>query len=178
LSDNKHMWSKIYREFYHDIVHIANEGFILEYVLLIINLNQGSPTGQVDDFFALVSMKLPYIHPKVKFMSPYQSLEVSIFSHTFSSIFKHKMLPCSWNLTYIRFDIQYLIPNLLVASFYFKIIGQHVCFVKDRACDSGERDIKISANSLEVFHIFLLLSQLKEKSCHPIFTKCGKPRFE
>lgn len=66
-----------------------------------------------------------------------------------------------------------------MAPFYNKIIGKHVCFVKERTCDSGERDIKISANALEVFHIFLLLiSQLKEVMSPYFYQGWHVPRFE
>jgi hypothetical protein len=65
--------------------------------------------------FALVSMKSPNFCQKAKFQSPCQSFQVRIFftnNHTFSSIFT-----CSWNVTHTGFDVQYFIPNSLIASF-------------------------------------------------------------
>jgi hypothetical protein len=52
-------------------------------------------------------------------------------------------------LTSARFDKQYFIPN------FYKIIQQHVSFVKDRShARKRKRNIKIVASSLEVSLIF------------------------
>jgi hypothetical protein len=51
-------------------------------------------------------------------------VSVNIFftnNHTFSSIF-----PCSWNLTHTGFDVQYFIPNSLIASFLRSLCSRFV----------------------------------------------------
>ena len=94
------------------------------------------------DFFALVSMKSLNFCQKAKFSSPCQSFQVCIFftnNHTFSSIFTLKEFPCSWNLTRTWFDVQYFIPNSLIASFLRSLwstfvlwkVGEHAVVGKE-----------------------------------------------
>jgi hypothetical protein len=101
-------------------------------------------------------------------------MEVGIFS----PIITYKELLCSRNLTYTGFDIQYFIKNLLIASF-FKIVVQHICFVKGRGTSgSRDRNFKIHASFSEVPQIFpqLALVSTLERSGRPVFTKCSDPR--
>jgi hypothetical protein len=80
-------------------------------------------------------------------------------------------------MTHTGFDVQYFIRNSLIASF-FKIIVQHVRFVKGRGtCSSGERNIKILIDFRKSprFSLTSPLSQLREKSSRPVFTMCGEP---
>ena len=102
--------------------------------------------GKVGNFFTLVLMKSLNFCQKAKFQSPCQSFQARIFftnNHTFSSIFTKKELPCSWNVTHTGFDVQYFIPNSLIAP--FKSIVRF--FVKGRGtCGSGERNVKMWIN--------------------------------
>ena len=64
----------------------------------------------------------------------------------------------------------YFSPIIILLLQYFKIVVQQFCFVKGRGtCGSEERNVKI----LLAFR--KSPSQLREKSCHPVFTKCGEP---
>ena len=73
--------------------------------------------------------------------SLWKSVFFPSFNHTFSSIYMYKEFPCSWNLTYPWFGIQNFISNF-VDGIFFKIIEQHICFVKGRGtCCRGERNI-------------------------------------
>jgi hypothetical protein len=67
----------------------------------------------------------------------------------------------------------------LVNCILFKIIVQHVCFEKDRGtCGSGERNVKIWIDFRNLrFSLTSPLSQLREKSSHPVFTMCGEPWY-
>ena len=65
----------------------------------------------------------------------------------------------------------------LVNCILFKIIVQHVRFVKGRGtCSSGERNVKILIDFPKSprFSLTLPLSQLREKSSRPVFTMCGE----
>jgi len=103
--NNKHMWSKIYLGIYHDIVHIANEGFILEYVLFIINLNQCSPKRRSGWLFHPGFNEIALYQPQgYVFVAP--SAFGSYFftnNHTFSSIFTH--VPEIWPIQGLIFNI-------------------------------------------------------------------------
>ena len=66
----------------------------------------------------------------------------------------------------------------LVNCILFKIIVQHVHFVKGRGtCGSGERNAKIWIDFRKSprFSLTLTLSQEREKSSRPVFTMCGEP---
>ena len=66
----------------------------------------------------------------------------------------------------------------LVNSILFKIIVQHVRFVKCRGtCGSGERNVKIWIDFRKYprFSLTSPLSQEREKSSRPVFTMCGEP---
>jgi hypothetical protein len=66
----------------------------------------------------------------------------------------------------------------LVNCILFKIIVQHVRFVKGRGtCGSGERNVKIWIDFRKSprFSLTSPLSQLREKSSRPVFTMCGEP---
>jgi len=80
---------------------------------------------------------------------------------------------------FLKFDLNILIPKLLIASFFSKIIEQHVRVVHDRwTCGSGKETFKYLQalqKSLR-FSLSSPFSQLKEKSCLPVFIKCGEPR--
>ena len=76
-----------------------------------------------------------------------------ISNYTFSSFLTNKELPFSWNF----------IPSLLIAPFLRLLSSMFVL-----RCGSGERSIKIYAS-------FSSLSQLRDKSCCPVFAKCGEP---
>jgi hypothetical protein len=60
------------------------------------------------------------ISVKTRSFSRPVSLFKSIFFSPISILFlqySHKRLPCSWNVTHTGFDVQYFIPNSLIASF-------------------------------------------------------------
>jgi hypothetical protein len=60
----------------------------------------------------------------------------------------------------------------------FKIIVQHVCFVKGRGtCGSGERNVNIWIDFRKSprFSLTSPSSQLREKSSRPVLTMCGEP---
>lgn len=104
------------------------------------------------DFFALILM------------------EVSIFSSVIILFlhFNKQGAPI-----FLKFDLcrvwYFVFYPKLVDCTFFKIVEQYVCFAKGRgACGSGERSIKIYAS-------FSSLSQLRDKSCCPVFAKCGEP---
>jgi hypothetical protein len=66
----------------------------------------------------------------------------------------------------------------LVNCILFKIIVQHVRFVKGReTCSSGERKVKIWIDFRKSprFSLTSPLSQEREKSSRPVFTMCGEP---
>ena len=66
----------------------------------------------------------------------------------------------------------------LVNCILFKIIVQHVRFVKGRGtCSSGERNVNffIDFRKSPRFSLTSPLSQLREKSSRPVFTMCGEP---
>jgi hypothetical protein len=68
----------------------------------------------------------------------------------------------------------------LVNCILFKIIVQHVRFVKGREkCGSGERNFKIWIDFRKSprFSLTSPLSQLREKSIRPVFTMCGEPWY-
>jgi hypothetical protein len=69
----------------------------------------------------------------------------------------------------------------LVNCILFKIIVQHVRFVKGRGtCGSGERNVKIWIDFRKSprFSLTSPLSQEREKSSRPVFTMCGEPCIE
>jgi hypothetical protein len=66
----------------------------------------------------------------------------------------------------------------LINCILFKIIVQHVRFVKGRGtCGSEERNVKILIDFRKSprFSLASPLSQLREKSSRPVFTMCGEP---
>ena len=66
----------------------------------------------------------------------------------------------------------------LVNCILFKIIVQHVRFVKSRGtCGSGERNVKIWIDFRKSprFSLTSPLSQEREKSSRPVFTMCVSP---
>ena len=76
-----------------------------------------------------------------------------------------------------RFDVQYFIPNSLIASFLRSQCSTFV-FVKGRGTyGSGERNVKIWMNFQKSprFSLTSPLSQEREKSSRPVFTMCGEP---
>ena len=81
-------------------------------------------------------------------------------------------------LKYITgFDVQYFIPNSLIASFLRSYCSTFV-FVKGRGtCGSGKRNVKIwiDFRKFPRFSLTSPLSQEREKSSHPVFTICGEP---
>jgi hypothetical protein len=62
----------------------------------------------------------------------------------------------------------------LVNCILFKIIVQHVCFLKDRG--SGERNVKIwiDFRKSQIFPHFALKSR-ERRSSRPVFSMCGEP---
>jgi len=104
-----------------------------------------------------------------------QSMEVSIFSsfnHTFSSIYMHKEFPCSWNLTYPWFDIQYFIPNLLIASFLRSLSSTFVLWKVGGHAVEGKETFKYLQAIRKSPRFFSSLPwwQLREKSCHLVLS--------
>jgi hypothetical protein len=71
----------------------------------------------------------------------------------------------------------------LVNCIHFKIMVQHIRFVKGRGtcgrgtCGSGERKVKIWIDFRKSprFSLTSPLSQEREKSSRPVFTMCGEP---
>jgi hypothetical protein len=69
----------------------------------------------------------------------------------------------------------------LVNCILFKIIVQHVRFVKGRGtCGSGQRNAKILIDFRRSprFSLTSPLSQEREKSSRPVFTMCGEPWYQ
>ena len=113
-----------------------------------------------------------------RFSHSCQFSEVSIFftnNHTFSSIIVHNENPRSWNLTCTGFDIQYLIPNLLIASFLRSLSSTFVLWKKGGHAVAGERNYKIAASSSE-FSLSRIFAHSALKSTEePAFTKFSEP---
>jgi hypothetical protein len=104
-----------------------------------------------------------------RFSHSCQFSEVSIFftnKHTFSSIIFHNENPCSWNLTCTGFDIQYLIPNLLIASFLRSLSSTFVLWKKEGHAVASSSEFYLS-------RIFAH-SALKSTE-EPAFTKFSEP---
>ena len=109
---------------------------------------------------------------------------VSLFKSVFCSPiiilflqYSPKMLPCSWNMTHTGFDVQYFIPNSLIASFLRSLCSTFVLWKVGGTCRSGERNIKILIDFRKSlgFSLTSSLSQLTEKSSRSVFTMCGEP---
>ena len=84
----------------------------------------------------------------------------------FFSILKHKWAPIFLKFYLYRFDIQYFIPNLLIASFLRLLYNTSVLWQVGGHVVAGKSPI---------FSLSSPWSQIREKSCHPVFTKCGEP---
>jgi len=133
----------------------------------------------MDNFFTLVSIKSSYFRLKYEVLVASSVFGVSVFSPINKLFLEYPYVRSTHILKFDPNKVWYSIFfSKLVDCIFFKIVKQHVCFVKDRGtyC-SWERNINISAISSEVSHIFLslLLRQLKEKWCCPVFTRCGEP---
>ena len=100
-----------------------------------------------------------------------QSFQVHNFftnNHTFSTIFT-----CSWNLTHTGFDVQYFIPNSLIASFLRSLCSMFVLWkVGEHAVVGKETLIWIDFRKSPRFSLTSPLSQEREKSSRPVFKMC------
>ena len=110
------------------------------------------------------------------------SLCKSVFLHQlsyFSYNFHVKGTPPSVFLKFNPFRVWCSIfYSKLIDCILFKIIVQHVCFVKGRGtCGSGERNVKVLIDFRKSprYSLTSPLSQLREKSSRPVFTMCGEP---
>ena len=78
---------------------------------------------------------------------------------------------------FLKFDVQYFIPNSLIASFLSSLCSTF-CFVKGRVtCGSGERNIKILLAFWKSprFSLTLPLSQPRKKSSGPVLLSVVSP---
>ena len=76
-------------------------------------------------------------------------------NHTFSSIFT---FPCSWNLTHTGFDVQYFIPNSLIASFLRSLCSTFVLWKVGEHAVVGKETLKVC----QLFPHFALKSRERE----------------
>jgi len=99
-------------------------------IITCLTSHQSSPNeARHATFLTWFQLNCPVPAKRRSFSHPV-SLWTSVFffinNHTFSSIVTYKELPCSWNLTFTGFDIQYFIPNLLIASFFLNHCAAHL----------------------------------------------------
>ena len=83
-------------------------------------------------------------------------------------------------MTHTGFDVQYFIPNSLIASFLRSLWSTFVLWKVWGHCGSGERKfwnfkIWIDFRKSPRFSLTSPLSQLREKSSRPVFTMCDEP---
>ena len=103
---------------------------------------------------------------------------VSLFKSVFCSPIIIPFLQYSCKRSSHVPEIWPIFYSKLVNCILFKIIVQQFRFVKGRGtCGSGERKVKIWIDFRKSprFSLTSPLSQLREKSSHPVFTMCGEP---